>query len=293
VKYVRPGEIYCGPEADLQLPKSHLAFRLPSGFNGRLAANEMFKIFSADRDLSCFVFIHSPEAPLPENWISAEFTIDGEKLVATGELKHAQSDLIYRSFEGDKILCYKFEKTNRRGAGLHGSAAALKTDAGRLMAFLKPFLSSFHRGVPGFTPATPTPPPAPVPPPPSKAPPPAPAVARDQRLHGLWYYSPPVLRSARDSMVTFRFRYFAYDGRCAQGGESYATFARRGSDGSWAGIDTLRSKVPPGERGTWQTNRGVLTLHYDDQMASDFTYYVEGNSMLLSQPGREKLWIRG
>lgn len=94
---VRPGEIYREPEVDLQLPTSHLAFRLPAGFTGRLAANETFKIFSADRELSCFVFIHGPEAPLPENWINAQFTIEGEKLVATGELKHAQSDLVYRS----------------------------------------------------------------------------------------------------------------------------------------------------------------------------------------------------
>jgi hypothetical protein len=301
VEYVRPGEIYSEPEVDLQLPKSHLAFRLPAGFNGRLAANETFKIFSADRDLSCFVFIHGLDAPLPVNWMSAEFTLEGETLVATGELKHAQSDLIYRLFEGDKILCYKFEKTNRRGAGLHGSAAALKTDADRLMTFLKPFLSSFHRGVPGFASAASTPAPPPVPaspptPPPQPAPQPAPApiITRDRRLHGLWYYSPPVLRSGRDSMVTFRFRYFAYDGRFAQGGESYATFVRRSSDGSWAGIDMLRSKVPPGDRGTWETNGGILTLHYDDEMASDFSYYVEGNSMLLSQPGRERqLWTRG
>ena len=82
--------------------------------------------------------------------MSAEFTIDGKKLVATGELKHAQSDLVYRSFEGDQVLCYKFEKTNRRGAGLHGSAAGFKTEANRLTAFLKPLLSLFHRAGPGF-----------------------------------------------------------------------------------------------------------------------------------------------
>jgi len=122
-----------------------------------------------------------------------------------------------------------------------------KTDADRLMAFLKPLLSSFHRGEPGFTPATPTPAPAPVPappPPPPQIPPPAPVVTRDQRLHGLWYA--PILRSGSDSMTMFRFRYFAYDGRFAQGGESYATFVRRSSDGSWDGMDTLRSKLPSG-----------------------------------------------
>ena len=84
VEYIRPGEIYREPGVDLQLPTSHLAFRLPVGFTGRLAANETFKIFSVDRELSCFVFIHGPDAPLLANWMRAEFTIDGEKLVAAG-----------------------------------------------------------------------------------------------------------------------------------------------------------------------------------------------------------------
>jgi hypothetical protein len=234
---VQRGRIYGEPGVDLQPPESHLAFRLPPDFTGRLAADGTFKIFSADRQLSCFVFVHGPGTPLPGNWMSAEFTIDGEKLVATGPLKHAQSDLVYRSFEGDRLLCYKFEKTNRHGAGLHGSAAALKTEADQLTAFLKPILSSFHRAAPlsSSPPATPAPPPVPSPPTPTPSPPPAaPIVTRDQRLYGLWYYS-PILRSGSASMVTFRFRYFARDGRFAQGGQSYATFVRPRSDGSWAG----------------------------------------------------------
>lgn len=287
------GRTYGEPGVDLQLPESHLAFRLPPDFTGRLAADGRFKIFSADRQLSCFVFVHSPGTPLPANWMSAELTIDAEKLVATGPLKHAQSDLVYRSFEGDRLLCYKFEKTNRRGAGLHGSAAGFKAEADRLTAFLKPFLSSFHRGAPVSSPAAPTPAPPPVPAaPPTPSPPPAPIVMRDQRLHGLWYYS-PILRSGSASMITFRFRYFARDGRFAQGGQSYATFVRPSSDGTWAGMETLRSKLPPGERGTWETGRGLLTLNCDDQTCYEFSYYVEGNSLTLSQPGREnQLWTR-
>lgn len=94
-------------------------------------------------------------------------------------------------------------------------------------------------------------------------------------------------------MVTFRFRYFARDGRFAQGGESYTTFVRPSSDGSWAEMDTLRSKLPPGERGTWETGRGLLILNCDDQTCYEFSYYVEGNSLTLSQPGREnQLWLR-
>lgn len=298
MEYVKQGQIYGEPGVELQLPESHLAFRLPQDFTGRLRPDGTFKIFSADRQISCFIFVHGSGTPLPVNWMSAEFTIDGEKLVATGQLKHVQSDSVYRSFEGDRLLCYKFEKTNRRGAGLHGSAAALKAEADRLTAFLKPFLSSFHREAAFSSPTAttlappPTPAPSPLPPTPQPPPSPAPTVTRDQRLYGLWHYS-PTLRSGSDSMTMFRFRYFARDGRFAQGGQSYATFVRRSSDGSWAGIDTLRSKLPPGERGTWETGHGVLTLHYDDQMYSEFSYYVEGNSMMLSQPGREnQLWIR-
>ncbi len=94
-------------------------------------------------------------------------------------------------------------------------------------------------------------------------------------------------------MISFRFRYFARDGRFAQGGESYATFVRPSSDRSWAGMDTLRAKLPPGERGIWETGRGLLTLNCDDQTCYEFSYYVEANSLTLSQPGREKqLWLR-
>ena len=166
---VQRGRIYREPGVDLQVPESHLAFRLPPNFTGRLVADGTFKFFSADRQLSCFVFVHSPGTPLTANWMSAEFAIDDEKLVATVPLKHTQSDLVYRSFEGDRLLCYKLEKTNRRGAGLHGSAAGFKTEADRLTAFLKPFLSSFHRGAPVSSPTAPMPASPPVPAPPTRA----------------------------------------------------------------------------------------------------------------------------
>ena len=153
-------------------------------------------------------------------------------------------------------------KDKSTGAGLHGSAAALKAEADRLTAFLKPFLSSFSLSWTPVSSATDTEQRrcrrvrlTPPPPPPS----PALIVTRDQRLYGRWYYS-PILRSGSASMITFRFRYFARDGRFAQGGESYATFVNQVGDGNWAGMDTLCSKLPPGDRGTWETNHDVLTL---------------------------------
>jgi hypothetical protein len=291
LKYIVPGDIYRDPKTDLQLPQSHLAFRSPAGFTGRLSKDGAFKIFSDDRKLSCFLFVHGVGKKLPTKWMSADFVLDGETLVAVGEQKHAQSDTVYRMFEGRKIIAYKFEKTNRQGAGLHGSAAAVKSDADRLTAFLKPFLSTIHRGEPASGPAPdPTPIPVPSPPPP----PPHPvAPVRDRRLIGLWYYS-PTLRSGSASMISFRFRYLSADGHFAQGGESFATFVRSGSGGQWAGMDTLRSKVAPGERGTWKTSRDVLTLNYDDDMYSEFRYYVEGNSMMLTtERGGNQLWTRG
>jgi hypothetical protein len=298
VKYIVPGEVYRDGETDLQLPRSHLAFRIPPGSTGRLGADGAFKIFSADRRLSCFVFVHGAGAPRPANWMSTDFALDGETLVAAGEQKHAQSDTVYRAFEGATLGACKFEKTNRQGAGLHGSAAALKSEAEPLSGFLKAFLASLHRGeaAPAPTPVpipVPIRPPAPVPPPP---PPGAPPVAppRDRRLVGLWHYSPPTLRSGSASLVTFRSRYFSADGHFAQGGESFATFVRSSAGGQWAGMETWRSNVPSGERGTWETTRDVLTLHYDNDMYSQFRYYAEGNSLTLTQERREaQLWIRG
>ena len=189
-KYVVAGEIYRDAEMDLQLPRSHLAFRIPAGSSGRLSADGAFKIFSSDRNLSCFVFVHGAGEALPTNWMSDAFALDGETLVAVGEQTHAQSDTVYRAFEGATLLAYKFEKTNRQGAGFHGSAVALKSEADRLSVFLKPILSSLHRGEAVSSPTpkpAPRPGPIPVPSPPPPPPPPPPTVPpRDRRLVGLW-----------------------------------------------------------------------------------------------------------
>ena len=286
-KYVVAGKIYRDAEMDLQLPRFHLAFRIPAGSSGRLSANGAFKIFSSDRNLSCFVFVHGAGGALPTNWMSDAFALDGETLVAVGEQKHAQSDTEYRAFEGATLLAYKFEKTNRQGAGLPGSAIALKSEADRLSVFLKPILSSLYRGEAVSSPA-PKPAPIPVPSPPPPPPPLPPTVPpRDRRLVGLWHYWNRLL-SGSDSMVISRFRYLSADGHFAQGGESFATFARSDAGGQWAGMDTLPSKVPPGERGN------VLTLNFDDNMYAEFGYYVEGNGLTLTpKRGDKQLWIRG
>jgi hypothetical protein len=225
--------------------------------------------------------------------MSDAFTLDGEAFVAVGEQKHAQSDTVYRAFEGATLLAYKFEKTNRQGGGLHGSAVALKSQADRLSVFLRPILSSLHRGEAVSSP-TPKPAPRPAPIPAPSPPPPPPTVPpRDRRLVGLWHYWTRLL-SGSDSMVISRFRYLSADGHFAQGGESFATFVRSDAGGQWAGMDTLPSKVPPGERGTWETRRDVLTLNFDDNMYAEFGYYVEGNGLTLTpKRGDKQLWIRG
>ena len=127
---------------------------------------------------------------------------------------------------------------------------ALKSEADRLAKFLKPFLSSIHRGEPVSWAA----------PPPAQsysqatAPPHSVASVRNRRLIGLWHYS-PILRSGSASRITFRFRYFTADGEFAEGGESFSTFVRPSSSGQRAGIETLRSKVAPADRGIWDTTR--------------------------------------
>jgi hypothetical protein len=51
LKYIVAIDIYRDPEMDLQIPQSHLAFRIPAGFTGRLSADGAFRIFSLDRKL--------------------------------------------------------------------------------------------------------------------------------------------------------------------------------------------------------------------------------------------------
>jgi hypothetical protein len=276
----------CFGDAEIQLPGSRLVFCLPDSSTGRFVSDGVFKIFSEDRKLSCFLFQHGGAEPLPPDWVSAEFALAGETLRPMGVLKRAQNDTVFRYLEGPSVVACKFAKTNRSGAGLHGSAAARKEDAERLRTFVKLFLGSLRRRK-----STPPPPQSrPVTPP---TPPPAPIVTRDQRLRGLWHCSSPIT-SGSDSMTSFRFRYFAGDGRFAQGGESYATFVQTGSSGKWAGMNVLHSRVPPDERGTWETARGILTLNYEDNMCSEFSYCVQGNDLLLQQPGRDnQFWTRG
>jgi len=286
---VTKGETYREPAVELQLPGSRLVFHLPDGSTGRLGSDRVFKIFSQDRKLSCFLFQHGGSEPLPADWVSAEFTLAGETLVPVGVVKRAQNDTVFRYFEGPSIIAWKVAKTDRSGSGLHASAAASKPDAERFRKFVNLFVRSLRRRKSAPSVPTPSVPPGPLPAPP----PPAPIVTRDQRLYGLWYYSSS-LRSGGASMTSFRFRYFAADGRFAQGGESYATFVRTGSGGQWAGMDTLHARVPADERGTWETKGRILTLNYDDNMCSEFDYYVERNDLLLQQPGRDnQLWSRG
>ena len=292
VPYVAPGEIYRDPLQDLQLPGSPLAFRLPGNCTGQWSSDgKTFKIFSDDRKVSCFLLAHGGAELLPAEWMDSELVLPGETLRAVGEVKRGQNETVYRFLEGPTISGCKIARTNRGGVGLHGSAAAAQADVERLRKFVREFVPSLRR--PRAHPVPSATRPAPLPVFPSvPARPPAPTVIRDPRLRGLWYYSPSI-SSGSASMTMFRFRYFAVDGRFAQGGESYSTFVQ-GSGGQWAGMDVLHSRVAPGDRGTWETARGILTLHYEDNMTSDFSYYVQGDDLLLQQPGRDnQLWTRG
>jgi hypothetical protein len=280
------GETYREPAVELQLPGSRLVFCLPDGATGRLGSSGVFKIFSDDRKLSCFVSVHGAAEPLPMNWVNAGWTLGGETLAPTGVVKRAQNDTFFHYFAGATIVACRIAKTDRSGAGLHASAAAHTDDAERLRKFVKLFLASLRRRK--STPSAPATIVPPVPTPPAVS-----IVTRDQRLRGLWYYSCSI-GSGSASMTTFRFRYFSGDGRFAQGGESYATFVQTGSGGQWAGMDSLHARVPAEERGTWETARGTLTLNFEDNMCSEFSYYVEGDDLLLQQPGRDnQLWTRG
>ena len=291
--YVTRGKIYSDPLEDLQLSAARLVFRVPGRCTGRVSSDEKtFKIFSDDKKVSCFVLAHGDGASLPADWLDAEFTISPDTLRPVSEIKRGGNETHYRFFEGATISACKMKRSNRNGLGLHASAAAEKADAEQLRNFVKEFVPSLRRPRATASPSTP-PPSLPLIVPPARVPPPAPMVTRDQRLRGLWYYSPSI-RSGSASMTTFRFRYFAGDGRFAQGGESYATFVQTGSGGQWAGMDLLHSRVPKGERGTCETARGLLTLNYEDNMCSEFSYYIEGNDLLLQQRGRDnQLWTRG
>ena len=94
-------------------------------------------------------------------------------------------------------------------------------------------------------------------------------------------------------MSLSRTRYFAADGRFAESSQSFATFVQRDGGGNWSGMDTAQSRVAPGDRGHWESARGVLRLNYDDDMYSTFRYVADSESLLLTTDhGEKQLWSR-
>lgn len=79
------------------------------------------------------------------------------------------------------------------------------------------------------------------------------APVRDRRLIGLWHCSPfcVTARPRRYLPLPLFHRRWQF----AEGGESFSTFVRSSSGGQRAGIETLRSKVAPADRGIWDTTR--------------------------------------
>jgi len=64
----------------------------------------------------------------------------------------------------------------------------------------------------------------------------------------------------------------------------------RNSSGDETG-QTHGSNVSSDDRGDWSGADGILTLAADNGDAYEFRYKIEGNALMLSQPGRDpQLW---
>jgi hypothetical protein len=293
-----PGKSYSHRDEWLRAPVGVAALCIPAGYNGRLGHESVFKILSNDRSVSCFLHFHDAASPAPRGWISVPFALENQQMQPVGSASTINGAHV-RRFEGGAYVACKLEKRDAIGNGISCSIAADLAHAAKLDTFIAELLGKVKLGAqtqalkPAAQPAKPprpaAPPAAPVvaPPPP---PPPRPSI--DRALVGVWHWS-EFMSSGGFSLTSHRYRVLGSDGQFAQGGQSFATSVLRDPSGNWAGMNSLRSGAGPEDRGRWETQGRQLTLHFEDGMYSEFDYFVQGGSLMLtSSNGRRTLWTR-
>jgi hypothetical protein len=114
---------------------------------------------------------------------------------------------------------------------------------------------------------------------------------RDSKLVGQWQWS-EFYSSGGFSSSVHRFWVFAPTGRVLESRQSFASSQLKESDGSWAGLTSIESRIPVPDRGTWEADGHTLKIEWDDGKASEFRYEVDRDGMLLRWSGGQRYWKR-
>ncbi len=126
------------------------------------------------------------------------------------------------------------------------------------------------------------------------SPSPKPSISQnvDERLLGTWYKTS--YRFIGDiSYVSQICRIFGPDGRFVESTEVFADVTYHNAQGDWSGWDTMTTRLPPRNRGTWQTHENQLRLDWDDNTYSEYQYeYGKDGLLLLTREGNSQLWTR-
>lgn len=140
-EYIVAIDIYRDPEMDLQIPQSHLAFRMPAGFTRRLNAMEHSEFFTR------------PQAPAFSSFtarIRASEKLDERYLrlmarrLSSPASRACTERYRYRKFKGISLPTNSMRPIDRRWFARF-SSRVLNPKPDRLAMFLKPFLSSMDR----------------------------------------------------------------------------------------------------------------------------------------------------
>jgi hypothetical protein len=133
------GKTYAHRHGLLRAPGGAVAVLLPDGYNGRLNKESIFKIFSDDQCISCYLRFHDAATPLPRGWISEPFPLEGQQMAPVGPAK-TKKGTHSRRFEGAPYVAYKAEKRDAHGNGISCSIAARSEHAATLTTFMRDLL---------------------------------------------------------------------------------------------------------------------------------------------------------
>ena len=113
---------------------------------------------------------------------------------------------------------------------------------------------------------------------------------RDARLVGHWQSSQPY-RSGQFYAGNHRFWLISENGRILDSSRSFASLAHT-QDGGWQGLTTAESNLPAKDRGTWDADGQILTINWDDDRVSSYSYIVDPTGMIVRWSGGQEFWKR-
>lgn len=112
----------------------------------------------------------------------------------------------------------------------------------------------------------------------------------DRTLVGLWRNESTYI-SGEFSSVTVKHMGLSADGRATWGGKMMAGMSHFDNGGNFTGSTSAEGSGAE-STGRWHAKDGKLLVQWDDNTVSEWKYYIEGTSMMLTPTdgGKRKVW---